>query len=100
MVSDAAAPDPKISSWAVIASMSLKHVAPAASEHAASTNARPRWRSGTNPDRAITAARSVHNPSRSASNRGSTTPAAATVPAPPTWTDNLSDHPSAGSTTA
>src|SRR5664280_1590151 len=36
-------------------------------------------------------------PSRSASNRGSTTPAAATVPGPPTSTDNVSDHASAGS---
>ena len=79
--------------------MSLRHVAPAASEHAASTNARPRCRNGTNPALATTPASSVHNPSRSASSRGSTTPAWATVPAPPTSTDNLSDQANAGSTT-
>jgi len=43
VVSDAPPPDPKISSCAVVASMSLRHVAPAASEHAASTSARPRF---------------------------------------------------------
>jgi hypothetical protein len=96
--SEAPPPGPKISSWAVIASMSLRHVAPAAGEHAASTSARPRCRTGTNPALATTPASSVHNPSRSADSRGSTTPAWATVPAPPTSTDNLSDQASAAST--
>ena len=77
--------------------MSLRHVAPAASEHAAAASARPRCRNAKNPDLAITSASSVLNPSRSASSRGSTTPAWATVPAPPTSTGNLSDHASAGS---
>ena len=61
-------------------------VAPAANAHVASTSARPRCRSGMNPARATTSARPVVRPSRSASNRGSTTPAWATVPAPPTST--------------
>jgi hypothetical protein len=52
-----------------------------------------------NPALATTPASSVHNPSRSASSRGSTTPVWATVPSPPTSTDNLSDQASAGSTT-
>ena len=75
-------------------------VAPAANAHAASTSARPRCRSGMNPARATTPARPVVRPSRSANNRGSTTPAWATVPAPPTSTVSPCDQASAGSPTS
>ena len=75
VLSDAPPSGPKISSWAVIASTSDRHVAPAANAHVASTSARPRCRSGQNPARATTSARPVVRPSRSANNRGSTTPA-------------------------
>ncbi len=50
------------------------------------------------PGPGTTSARSAVSPSRSASSRGSTGPAWATVPAPPTPTDNPCDHASAGST--
>ena len=75
VLSDAPPPGPKISSCAVIASTSDRHVAPAANAHVASTSARPRCRTGKNPARATTSARPVVRPSRSANNRGSTTPA-------------------------
>ena len=51
------------------------------------------------PALATTPASSVHNPSRSASNRGSTTPAWATVPAPPTSTETLTTRPARDPTT-
>jgi hypothetical protein len=49
VVSEAPPPGPKISSWAVIASMSPRHVAPAASEHAAAASARPDAATGRTP---------------------------------------------------
>jgi hypothetical protein len=98
VVSDAPPPGPKISTCAVIASISLRHDAPAASAQAASVNARPRSRSGVKPALANAPDKPVVNPTRSANNRGNTIPACATVPAPPTSTDKPCDHPSAGST--
>ncbi len=79
-------------SWQTYMDMSVRHLAPAANEQAASTRGRPRWRIDTNPARASAAARPVVGPSWSPSSRGSTTPAWATVPAPPTFTDRLFDH--------
>ncbi|HZA05574.1 MAG TPA: hypothetical protein VE617_13500 [Propionibacteriaceae bacterium] len=100
VLSDAPPPGPKSSSWEVIASTSDRHVAPAANAQVASTSARPRCRTGKNPARATTSARPAVRPTRSANNRGSTTPAAATVPAPPTSTSSPCDHASAGSPTS
>ena len=94
--SDAPPVGPKISTWAVIASMSDRQDAPRPTP----PSRRPtpaRSRSGTNPDRATTAARPLVRPVRSATSRGKTIPACATVPGPPTRTDRPCDHPAVGS---
>ena len=75
--------------------MSLKQVAPAANADAASVKARPRSRIETKPARDTAAAKPAVRPVRSASSRGSTIPACATVPVPPTRTNKPRDHPAA-----
>lgn len=98
--SDAPPPGPKISSCAVIASMSDRHVAPAANAHVASTSARPRCRTGKNPPAP------PPQPGQSSSRAGRPTTAAA--PSPPELPSrphrlrppSLCDYPSAGSPTS
>lgn len=75
VVSDAPPAGPNSSTWAVNASTPVRHDAPEASAATVSLTARPRSRPGTNPGRASTSRNILVIPTRSASNRGSTTPA-------------------------
>src|SRR5207342_709549 len=95
VVSEAPPVAPNNSTWVVIASMSDRQVAPAATVDAASASARPRSRIGTKPARETAPAKPAVRPVRSASSRGSTIPACPTVPGPPTRTDRPCDHPAA-----